>query len=102
MLLCITGKSRKTCAANECFCSQSAEEEIDNMKKTNVVIKHTGEILFVVPRIFKSICELNATWSRSVSVFYSHNIFNHIAFYLECLDFLENTNLLPEICVMNT
>ena len=34
----------------------SADEKFDSTMKVNVVVQHTGEILYVPPGIFKSIC----------------------------------------------
>ena len=37
----------------------SADEKFDATMKVNVVVQHTGDILYVPPGIFKSICPFN-------------------------------------------
>ncbi len=79
-MFCITGKFRKTCVANTEFFLQSIAENFDIATETNVVVRNTGDILYVSPRIFKSNCEANVTPILFVSVSFSKKPSIHILF----------------------
>ena len=51
------------------FCS--VDEKFNSPSNINVVVQHTGDIIYVSPRTFKSICSVNITLLGIVSVFYS-------------------------------
>ncbi|CAF3718419.1 unnamed protein product [Rotaria socialis] len=46
----------------------SVDENYDNYMKTNAVVAHTGQILYVSPRIFKSTCSFNTSSFQIVRI----------------------------------
>lgn len=46
----------------------SADEQFDTTMKVNAVVQHTGDILYVPPGIFKSICSFNIAAFPFVSI----------------------------------
>jgi hypothetical protein len=90
--------SRKICLPNENVFLQSAGEKYDNLINVYATIQHTGEMIYVTPRIFKSTCPFNGTLFPFVSICYSQNHLITISFYREILYFIGHTKLYVEIC----
>ena len=76
---CITGNvfSRKR-ALKKRLRYHSADEKFDSTIDVNAVVQHTGDVLYVPPGIFKSICPFNIATFPFVS--FARNTF---LFYLE-------------------
>lgn len=44
---------------SECSMFSSADEKFDSTMKVNAVVHHNGDVLYVPPGIFKSVCPFN-------------------------------------------
>jgi hypothetical protein len=101
ILFCITGKAWNTCVANTDLFLWSADEKFNSPTETNVVVQHTGDIIYSSPRILKSICPFSTTSVSFVSVSYCKKSLIHVSFYREYFYFIGYVFLQFEIWVMD-
>ncbi len=80
---------------NKIFFCISADEKFDSTMRVNAVVQHTGDVLYVPPGIFKSICPFNIAAFPFVSLTKKYD--------LDCfLSFFGYTKLYIEIWILDT